>query len=555
MNIYDYIEHEKKKILPDKKLEDYTQQYVGDIELLEEIINPDSNYVVQVFVDTDCDGQSSGLILREILDQFCIPYNIWVSRREDGYGLSNARLESLMSSLKLAIKKNESASGSSEYIIMDSHITNEYPKIVLITADLGITNIEEVDYAYKIGFDKVIITDHHTVGKEIPKADLIINPKLGDIESDWVCGAGVVYMAYRAYATQFMKIIAGIATVGDMVDIGYGSINRTLVKESIHILKTQVIENEKLRVFISTLIYGYKTNSRDISETEFGFTICPTINSLSRLGQPELLQDYFNCNQQYEKTIIERIKECNTKRKSIQKNGEKQAKNIIETMNITENRIYVIELPHEISSGVAGLVSSYILNNYNIDNVCVTKIGIGVSDGYKISGRAKHTNIYDLLKPISERVYGVSIGGHSHALGGSISDDDALALFKYEIGLLPTYAKVEDSNVYDIFYDDYDDATDKLLTFAPYGMGNKQPIICMEGYVSEVKKNKTKDIEHLFFTISIGEGWNVQEINIAKFKNYDGFHLDNMDYVRITGTINGKTIVTNTVEKKDPPIN
>jgi single-stranded-DNA-specific exonuclease len=46
---------------------------------------------------------------------------------------------------------------------------------LIITVDCGITSIEEVELAKRLGMD-VIITDHHTCGHTLPDATAVINP-------------------------------------------------------------------------------------------------------------------------------------------------------------------------------------------------------------------------------------------------------------------------------------------------------------------------------------------------------------------------------------------
>jgi single-stranded-DNA-specific exonuclease len=48
---------------------------------------------------------------------------------------------------------------------------------LIITVDCGIRSVEEVEDAKAAKLD-VIITDHHSVGPEIPRAFAVINPKL-----------------------------------------------------------------------------------------------------------------------------------------------------------------------------------------------------------------------------------------------------------------------------------------------------------------------------------------------------------------------------------------
>lgn len=511
LDIYDYLEKQKTIYKPDKKISEYVQQYVGDIDLLEQIINPENNYYTQIYVDTDCDGQSSGLILKEVFEQQCVPYNIWVSNRADGYGLVKTKLDQLMQSLKLSIKRNETIEGDVSYIIKDEYITNEYPKFVLFTADLGITNFEEVDYAYEIGFDKVIITDHHTVENTIPKADLVINPKLGDIESDYVCGAGVVYLAYKEYRNQFMDIIAGIATIGDMVDLSYGTINRSLVKIALHTLNRATIENDKLRYFLSKSIYNF--GRRKITETDFGFSVCPMINSISRMGKPELIQQYFDINNSKDKETFEEIKALNSLRKHKQQEGEETIDGIKESIEHNKINIFVLD---NIPSGVIGLVSSYALNKYDVDNMCIVNSS---GDSYKGSGRSQYVNIYESLKPISESIEGIRIGGHSHALGGSFKNKEVLQDFICEVSKLDRYEKIRNISVYDLDIEDLSELNKIMEFYAPYGMGNKPPLFRICGKIHKTKEKNG----HLFLEIVVPNdkmfGDNV--INATYFKCRD----------------------------------
>ena len=65
---------------------------------------------------------------------------------------------------------------------------------LIVTVDCGISAIEEAELARELGVE-LIITDHHTIGPELPAADVIVHPRLpgsayptGDL-----CGAGVAF--------------------------------------------------------------------------------------------------------------------------------------------------------------------------------------------------------------------------------------------------------------------------------------------------------------------------------------------------------------------------
>ncbi|HRL37496.1 MAG TPA: DHH family phosphoesterase, partial [Ottowia beijingensis] len=77
---------------------------------------------------------------------------------------------------------------------------------VLITVDNGIASVEGVARARELGL-KVLVTDHHLPGSELPSADCIVNPNQPgcDFESKSIAGVGVMFyvlMALRAELRQ-----------------------------------------------------------------------------------------------------------------------------------------------------------------------------------------------------------------------------------------------------------------------------------------------------------------------------------------------------------------
>ena len=82
----------------------------------------------------------------------------------------------------------------------------DYDPDLIITVDNGISSICGVEYARKNGV-KVLITDHHLPAKELPNADVIINPQLANdkFPSKNLAGVGVIFyilLALRAKLKQ-----------------------------------------------------------------------------------------------------------------------------------------------------------------------------------------------------------------------------------------------------------------------------------------------------------------------------------------------------------------
>ncbi len=106
-----------------------------------------------LYGDSDLDGISSVVILEEAIKNLGghIDSAFFPDRENDGYGINFFAL----------------------------NILKDKAPAVLITLDLGIGNVKEVDVANQMGFE-VIIIDHHEPLSGVPKASIIVDPKQED---------------------------------------------------------------------------------------------------------------------------------------------------------------------------------------------------------------------------------------------------------------------------------------------------------------------------------------------------------------------------------------
>jgi single-stranded DNA-specific DHH superfamily exonuclease len=131
------------------------------------------NEKICVYGDYDCDGVPGTALVRDFFQkinylnvEYYIPH-----RHTEGYGLNK---EAIVKLNDLGVK-------------------------LILTIDLGTTNIEEIDLANSFSID-VIVTDHHlpiegTDGQILPKAYAIINNKqaICNYANKDLCGSGTVY--------------------------------------------------------------------------------------------------------------------------------------------------------------------------------------------------------------------------------------------------------------------------------------------------------------------------------------------------------------------------
>ena len=171
-----------------------------------------------LYGDADLDGVCSVIILKEaILNLGKKVDAIYFPDREiEGYGVSEQGLNFLK---KLA-------------------------PALLITLDCGISNFKEMEKAKEYGFS-VIIVDHHKVLDELPKADIIVDPKQEGDKSKFkdLATVGIVFKLAEillqekmtdALRRNFLELVA-LATLADMMP--QKDENKIMTEEGLEFMK------------------------------------------------------------------------------------------------------------------------------------------------------------------------------------------------------------------------------------------------------------------------------------------------------------------------------
>jgi single-stranded-DNA-specific exonuclease len=240
---------------------------------------------IAVYGDYDCDGVPGTALLRDFFEK--INYNRVVyyipHRHTEGYGLNKKAID----------------------------ILAEQGVSLMITIDLGTTNIEEVEYANNLKID-TIITDHHLPletedGQLLPNAFAIINNKQASCNyaNKDLCGSGTLYKLVcelirkaksnecknqssvienikkikDGYEKWLLDLVA-IATIADMVPLT--NENRNLTIYGLYVLQ------KTNRAGLQTLFRNSKTDIKKVTETDIAFTVAPRINSASRMAHPKI---------------------------------------------------------------------------------------------------------------------------------------------------------------------------------------------------------------------------------------------------------------------------
>ncbi|AXX93627.1 single-stranded-DNA-specific exonuclease RecJ [Malaciobacter molluscorum LMG 25693] len=400
-----------------------------------------NNEAITIVGDYDVDGVVSTTIMVDFFNKVGYKINhIIPNRFEHGYGLSTKIVD-----------------------LIDTGL--------VITVDNGISAVEASKKLKEKNID-LIITDHHTVGKTLPEAFAIINPKQYDCTFPFkeICGAQVAWYLCAGIKKELnldinmsdffdLLCVAIVADIMPMTDLNY-----TLVR---HGLKS--IKNSNRPAFKKlNEVFAKKFYVSD----DIGFMIAPKINSAGRMDDASIALSFLLSKNDIEANeSLTLLDELNNYRKSLQEMITKKATNEI----IHKHNAIVVwgENWHE---GVIGIVASKLSNKYK-KPAFVFSINNGVAKG---SARANaKINLHTLISKCSSLLIG--FGGHKNAAGLSLKQEN-LKRFQEEINLYLANTSKEDLHIkYECLGElDVSSVDLEFLSiiekFEPYGLENKKPI-------------------------------------------------------------------------------
>ena len=257
------VKEEAIKLFLNPTRKDFYNPYLmPDMEKAVERIKQaiEKNEKVLIYGDYDVDGITSVTVLKSFLEERGLKVDEYIPNRlDEGYGLNKPAVE------KIAKEKYK----------------------LMITVDCGISAIEEVKHANKLGLE-VIVTDHHEPGEELPEAIAVVDAKRKDNQYPFrnLAGVGVVFKLIQAISQkleleekEYLKYldIVCIGTISDIVPLV--DENRVIVKLGLKLVEQT--RNIGLKTILA--VSGYqKVDSSTIS-----FGIAPRINACGRMGHQE----------------------------------------------------------------------------------------------------------------------------------------------------------------------------------------------------------------------------------------------------------------------------
>ena len=450
--------------MPD--MEKAVERIIKAIENKEKII---------IFGDYDVDGITSITVLKSFFKDLGIDVGEYIPNRlNEGYGLNKEAIEEI---------------ANEKYDLM-------------ITVDCGITGIEEVEYAKKLGIE-TIVTDHHEPGEELPNAIAVVDCKRKDNKYPFreLAGVGVAFKLCQALSQrlkleekEYLKYldIVALGTISDIVPLK--DENRVITK-----LGLMLIKQTKNCGLISLLnLAGY----RKIDSTAISFGIAPRINACGRMGYANEALDLLLTNNMREATEKARnISKYNNDRQQYEKIIYDEAIKQIDE-NKLENSNSIVLGGDGWHHGVVGIVASKITDIYYKPCLLVCfEDGdeIGKGSGRSIPG----FDLHDALSRCKEILEGY--GGHSMAVGLSIKREN-ISKLKEEFEIIAKEAHLEKmvstikiDCVVNI--DQLDIETVKSLDLLePIGEANKMPIFAFKNLKIDSIRSLTEG-KHIKLTL------------------------------------------------------
>ena len=377
------------------------------VELLVQAIGED--WTILIAGDYDCDGATGTAVAvrgLRMLGARRVSYAI-PNRFVHGYGLSTALVESLQPTPQL-----------------------------IVTVDNGVASVAGVEAARARGI-RVIVTDHHLPGEQLPACDAMVNPNLaGDpFPSKMLAGVGVMFyllLALRArlheqgaFGTKKPDLaslldLVALGTVADLVPLDFN--NRVLVEAGL-----QRIRSGRACAGITALVESGKRSLATLCSSDLGFAVGPRLNAAGRLedmrlGVECLLTDDVGQARSY----AEQLSAINMERRDLQASMVAEAEQMV--VGLTDiSAIGVALFEPSWHAGVIGLVASKLKDRLHRPVIAFAPASEDEPDSLRGSARSiSGFHIRDALAAIDARQPGLieRFGGHAMAAGLSLKRSD-----------------------------------------------------------------------------------------------------------------------------------
>lgn len=442
---------------------------------------------ITIYGDYDADGMCGTAILYNGLKLLGADVQYYIPNRlEDAYGLACQSLE------KLA----------------------ERGRRLVISVDCGIASVREAERCKELGIE-LIVTDHHTIGDQLPNATHVVHPALPGYSYPFhgLCGAAVAFKlawgicqlasqsnkvseAQRTYLLE-ATCLAAVATIADVVPLL--DENRILVRSALKLML------QTAPLGLSELIkHSGLGQVSALTAENIAFKIAPRINAAGRLGQAQLGVELLTTRDaERAKTLAEYLGKLNEDRDSLERSVTLAAtKQLKEQFDADQDSAFVLSGAGW-HLGVIGVVAGRIADKYHRPTVMIGLDPMGQKPG---TGSARSQGIVDLHAVLCEcREHLISCGGHAAAAGLKVEEQNIPAFREAFLDVISS--KLNGQKPVETLHVDAEvtlkqisslDLVSRLEKLAPFGASNPRPVLVASNVtLAEPAKSMGNSNRHL----------------------------------------------------------
>ncbi|PZC47098.1 MAG: single-stranded-DNA-specific exonuclease [Chloroflexi bacterium] len=472
------------------------------LDRIEQAVN--AGEVIAVFGDFDVDGVTSTAILTEALRSVGANVEPYIPDRfQEGYGLSREALS---------------------WLRQDRNAT------LVITADLGITAVPEVEFASELGQD-VIIIDHHSVPQETPDAYATINPKLPDsiYAFDELSTGGLAYRIAPLIVQRFGRTVdpshwldlATLSTVADVVPLE--SENRTLVRDGLIAIRETTRPGLRALLDVAGLADG------ELDTDSIAFALAPRINAAGRLAHARQAFDLLTeTDPDRARAGAQELDRLNLQRRQMTTDAMQRATEVLNAQDGSDLAPLTFVQDPEIPSGIVGLVAGRLAEERHRPAI--------VCEAGPETARASCRSIaeFDIAQALRDRgELFVRHGGHAMAAGftartsdlGEIQDS-LTALAGERLADVALFPRIEVDGQIPLERMAGPQVA-WLQRLGPFGAGNPAPMFVSTGLAVVDARRVGVDKDHLKLRLRAGDRvWNAIAFRQGKAPVQTGDRVD-----------------------------
>lgn len=449
---------------------------------------------VVVYGDFDADGVTSTTLMVQTLRALggqAMPYI--PNRADEGYGLNTPALQKLASE---GVK-------------------------VIVTVDCGIRSVQEVADGNAAGLD-IIVSDHHSLGPELPDAYAVINCKREKYPEKMLAGVGVAYKIATALALaenqnskgrrssggslnghhanggggtngafhpdSLLDLVA-IGTVADLMPLNHLE-NRALVQRGIQLI------NQGNRPGLRALLEVAGVKLGDVTATTIGYIIGPRINAAGRLDDAMVAYNVLAASS-FEEALpwAEQLQALNVQRQEITRDAQDKIRTKLDT-DFTSPLIFASD--STFTPGIVGLVAGRLVEEFFLPAVVMEE---GDEESRASCRSIPQFDITAALDTCADLL--VRHGGHALAAGFTVRNENIPALIERLTGLakdslhgqtlVPTLEIDAELSMGQV----NEELVREIGMLEPTGNNNPRPVFCLRNARVLEIRTVGKDERHL----------------------------------------------------------